>query len=115
MARPGAAVMVAVTGAAEMTRRPVVVLQTRSPHTSVHPKHAHSSIRCPGSINRGKMRRAAASILIAASLTLGISAPALAQSGTTHPTAKRCLTRACRDNHARRTAEQAESVAGARP
>ena len=61
------------------------------------------------------MRHAAASILIAASLSLGISGPALAQSGTTHPTAKRCLTRACRDNHARRTAEQAGSLAGARP
>ena len=53
------------------------------------------------------MRHATASVVIAVFLSLVISGPALAQSGTAQPTAKRCLTRACRHNPARRTAARA--------
>lgn len=46
------------------------------------------------------MKRAATAVLIAVSMTLAGSGTALAQSGHTNATAKRCPSRACRDSHA---------------
>jgi hypothetical protein len=52
-----------------------------------------------------------ASVLIAISLSLGSTGTALAQSGISHASAKRCPTRACRSNHARGIEVQAGGVA----
>jgi hypothetical protein len=49
------------------------------------------------------MKRVAATVLIAVSMSLGGSGTALAQSTSAHPTVKRCPTRACRDNRAAHT------------
>jgi hypothetical protein len=59
------------------------------------------------------MQRAAASLLIALSLSLGVSGTASARSGPSHPTSKRCPTRACRDSRSGHA--PARAAAGTRP
>jgi hypothetical protein len=59
------------------------------------------------------MQRAAASLLIALSLSLGVSGTASARSGPSHPTSKRCPTRACRDSRTGHT--QANATVVTRP
>ena len=60
------------------------------------------------------MKSTAATILIALSMSLGGSGTAVAQTAAAHPTAKRCLTRACRENRSRHAAARAVAAPGPR-